>query len=99
MARDAATPNGDAPNDAAALPNRVTVVGHGAPASFEITVDGTIEATDGDGTAVVSDHAVEGAIEAGVTRFRFSGGMANAHVLDRTGSERSPTIHVEYGAQ
>lgn len=98
MARDAATLNGDAPNDTAALPHCVTVVGHGVPASFEITVDGTIEAADA-GTAVVSEHAAEGAIEAGVTRFRFSGDMANAHVLDRTESQASPTIHVEYGAQ
>ena len=97
MARDAATLNEDAPNDAPALPNCVTIVGHGVPASFEITVDGTIEAEDGAGTAVVSEHAAEGAIEAGTTRFRFSGDMANAHVLDRTESQ-SPTIHVEYGA-
>ncbi|ELY55664.1 hypothetical protein [Natronococcus jeotgali] len=96
MARDAATLNGNAPNGHAALPNRVTIVGHGGPASFEITVDGTIEADD-DGTAVVSEHAAEGAIETGVARFRFSGDLANAHVLDRT-EQQSPTIHVEYGS-
>ncbi|AGB38913.1 hypothetical protein [Natronococcus occultus] len=98
MARDAANLNEDAPNSHAALPNRVTVVGHGIPASFEITVDGAIEAADDDGTAVVSEHAAEGAIEAGSTRFRFSGDMANAHVLDRSASQ-SPTIHVEYGSE
>ncbi len=97
MARDAATLNGDAPNDAPALPHRVTIVGHGVPTSFEITVDGTIEAADATGTAVVSEHAAEGAIEAGTARFRFSGDMANARVLDRS-EPQSPTIHVEYGA-
>ncbi|TYL36738.1 hypothetical protein CV102_20905 [Natronococcus pandeyae] len=104
MARDDAKLDANATNSKSELPNQVTVVGHGTPASFELTVDGEIESAETQQMALVSNHAVEGAIETGVTRFRFSGEMANVHIGDLNGFERddspsSPTIHVEYAKQ
>ncbi|WP_254767073.1 hypothetical protein [Salinilacihabitans rarus] len=88
------------------LPNLVTIVGRGVPASFEITVDGEIEMVADDPLAeatVVSGTTAEGAIDVGVTRFRFAGEMANVRVVDWNGvalpdSASAPTVHVEYGA-
>ncbi|MFC4438208.1 MULTISPECIES: hypothetical protein [Natrialbaceae] len=104
MARDAAELDANATDSGNELPNQITVVGHGTPASFELTVDGVIEPAGAEQTTFVSNHAVEGAIETGVVQFRFSGEMANVHIVDvdgfgRDGSPSSPTIHVEYGNQ
>lgn len=51
---------------------------------------------------IVSNSAVEGAIEVGVQRFRFSGELANIRTVDWNGvegmeSESTPTVHVKYG--
>lgn len=86
------------------FPNRATVVGRGVPAQFEITVDGEIEAADDafqNGT-IAAGSAVEGAIDVGVSRFRFTGEMANVRLVDWNGNDASessstPTVHVEYG--
>lgn len=84
------------------LPNLVTVVGHGVPASFELTVNGEIEAVGAESIDLASNHAVEGATASGTTQFRFSGELANAHLFDKESAEHegssSATIHVEYGS-
>jgi hypothetical protein len=87
------------------LPNRVTIVGRGVPSNYEISVDGDIEMIGADPleeATIVSEHAVEGAVETGVVRFRFSGQLANVHVVDWNGvpapeSPSTPTVHVDYG--
>ncbi|NKE37660.1 hypothetical protein GWG54_17985 [Natronococcus sp. JC468] len=88
------------------LPNLVTIVGRGVPSSFEIAVDGDLEMVADDPVAegtIVSGGAAEGTIEVGVQRFRFSGQMANVHVVDWNGVEmpdsaHTPEVHVDYGA-
>ena len=87
------------------LPNRITVVGRGVPSNFEFAVAGDIEMMSEDPveeTTVVTKNAVEGSIEVGIQRFRFSGELANIHVTDWNGMEggespSTPTIHVDYG--
>ncbi|WP_339102454.1 hypothetical protein [Haloterrigena salinisoli] len=87
------------------LPNLVTIVGRGVPSNYEITVNGEIELVGSDPleeATVVTDHAAEGAIETGVMRFRFSGEMANVHVVDWNGtpaseSPNTPEVHIDYG--
>ncbi|WP_306061353.1 hypothetical protein [Natronococcus wangiae] len=87
------------------LPNLVTIVGRGVPSNYEITVNGSIELVGADPleeATVVTDHAAEGAIETDVMRFRFSGQMANVHVVDWNGvaapeSPSTPDVHVDYG--
>ncbi|TYL37171.1 hypothetical protein CV102_17750 [Natronococcus pandeyae] len=87
------------------LTNIVTIIGKGVPANYEISVDGNIEMVDADPlekTTIVSEHAVEGAIETGVQRFRFSGQMANVHLVDWNGvaapkSSSTPEVHIDYG--
>ncbi|MFC4987867.1 hypothetical protein [Saliphagus infecundisoli] len=87
------------------LPNQVTIIGRGVPANYEISIDGAIEEIDTesrkDGT-IVSGRAAEGVIETGVQRFRFSGEMANVHLVDWNGtpapeSPSTPFVHVDYG--
>lgn len=102
MARDTAELDANTTDSGDELPNQITVVGRGTPASFELTVSGEIEPAEAEQTALVSNHAVEGAVETGVVQFRFSGEMANVHIADLNGfgwddSPSSPTIHVEYG--
>ena len=85
-------------------PNLVTIVGRGVPSNYEITVNGEIELVDRDPAEagiVVTNHAVEGVIETGVTRFRFSGEMANVHTIDWNGvpaseSPNTPEVHIDY---
>ena len=104
MARDTATKTGARTNTDEPLPNLVTIVGRGVPASFEITVDGEIESVEDDpvaDTTVICGSAAEGTIEVGVTRLRFSGELANVHVVDWRGvpapeSSSTPSVHVEY---
>ncbi|ELY95145.1 hypothetical protein C483_02236 [Natrialba hulunbeirensis JCM 10989] len=87
------------------LPHLVTIVGRGVPSNYEITVDGEIELVDADPleeATVVTDHAAEGAVDTGVMRFRFSGQMANVHVVDWNGvpaseSPSTPEVHIDYG--
>ncbi|MDS0474151.1 hypothetical protein [Natrinema sp. 1APR25-10V2] len=87
------------------LTNSITIVGRGVPANYEITVDGDIELVGADPleeAMVVTDHAAEGAVETGVMRFRFSGEMANVHLVDWNGvpaseSQSTPEAHIDYG--
>ncbi|MFP9190921.1 hypothetical protein [Natronosalvus vescus] len=87
------------------LPNRVTIVGRGVPSAFEITVDGDlmmVGETPDETATILSGNAAEGTIDVGVQRFRFSGQLANVHVVDWNGnaapdSTSVPTVHVEYG--
>ncbi|UHQ98106.1 hypothetical protein HYG81_21215 (plasmid) [Natrinema zhouii] len=87
------------------MANIVTVIGRGVPSNYEISVDGDIEPVETDSfekPTVVSKHAVEGTIETGVQRFRFSGELANVHVLDWNGTAASespstPEVHIDYG--
>ncbi|MFC4440315.1 MULTISPECIES: hypothetical protein [Natrialbaceae] len=87
------------------LANLVTIIGRGVPASYEITVNGSIELVGADPleeATIVSKHAAEGVIETGVMRFRFSGQLANVHVVDWNGvaapeSPSTPEVHIDYG--
>ncbi|WP_117363655.1 hypothetical protein [Natrarchaeobaculum sulfurireducens] len=94
-------------SEAGRLPNLVTIVGRGVPSNFEISVAGELEMLADDpfeeGT-VVTKSAVEGSIDTGVQRFRFSGELANISVVDWNGVEgaaspSTPTVHVNYGVQ
>ena len=82
--------------------NALTIVGHGTPSSFEITVDGEIEPLDGDvaDAATVSGSTVEGTVETGTIRFRFTGDLADVTFVDRRITGRSPAavpnVHVDY---
>ncbi|RKD88670.1 hypothetical protein [Halopiger aswanensis] len=88
------------------LPHLVTIVGRGVPSNYEISVGCDIELVDAaplEEATVVTDHAAEGAIETGVMRFRFSGELANVHVVDWNGvpaaeSPSTPDVHIDYGA-
>ena len=101
MARDT-TRSGTADQE---LPNLVTIVGRGVPANFELAVDGELELVDADPleeALIVTDSVAEGSIDVGVYRFRFSGELANVHVVDWNGvpaadSASTPTVHVDYG--
>ncbi|AFZ71659.1 hypothetical protein [Natronobacterium gregoryi] len=105
MARDDPVRSQTAPTDTDRLPNLVTVVGRGVPSSFEIAVDGEIELVADEpasNATIVTENVVEGAIDVGVQRFRFSGEMANVHVVDWNGvpapeSSSTPYVHVDYG--
>jgi hypothetical protein len=105
MSHDTSVQNGTAESGPTRLPNMITIVGRGVPSNFEIVVDGAIEMIADDpvteGT-VVSGGAAEGTIDVGVQRFRFSGQMANVHVVDWNGTElanspSAPEVHVNYG--
>ncbi|SEV82407.1 right-handed parallel beta-helix repeat-containing protein [Natrinema salifodinae] len=67
-------------------PHVLTLVGNGTTANYEITVDGAIETVDGDESAdaatIVDEHTVEGSIERGAQRFRFSGALTDVTFLD-----------------
>lgn len=88
------------------LPHLVTIVGNGVPSNYEITTDGEIELIDTDpveDATVVTKHSAEGAVDAGVVRFRFSGNLANVRVVDWNGvaaaeSPSTPHVHIDYGA-
>ncbi|SDQ60667.1 hypothetical protein [Natronobacterium texcoconense] len=105
MARDDPVRSQTASNETDSLPNLVTIVGRGVPSKFEIAVDGEIEMVADDPVAqatIVSEKVVEGAIDTGVQRFRFSGEMANVRVVDWNGvpapeSSSTPNVHVDYG--
>lgn len=91
--------------DSEQLPNRITVVGRGVPSNFEFSVAGVIEMIAEDPVeeaTIVTENTVEGSIEVGVQQFRFSGELANIHVVDWNGvagaeSPTTPVIHVDYG--
>ena len=86
------------------LPNLVTIVGRGVPSNYEITVEGSIELVGADPLAeatVVTEHTAEGAVDTGITRFRFSGQMANIRLVDWNGvpapeSPSTPNVHIDY---
>lgn len=104
MARDTPVQTGRQSTTDEPLPNLVTIVGRGVPSSFELTVDGELEAVADDPVAegtIVSGSAAEGTLEVGVTRLRFSGELANVHLVDWNGvpapeSASTPSVHVEY---
>ena len=87
------------------LQNCITVIGRGVPSNFEFSVAGDIKMMSENPVkeaTVVTKNAVEGSIDIGVQRFRFSGELANIHVADWNGVEggespSTPTIHIEYG--
>lgn len=101
MTRDA-TRSGTAKRE---LPNLITIVGRGVPSNFELAVDGDLELVDADPleeALILTGSVVEGSIDVGVYRFRFSGELANVHVIDWNGvdaadSVSTPTVHVDYG--
>ncbi|UHQ96051.1 hypothetical protein [Natrinema halophilum] len=84
--------------------NTLTIIGQGSPSSFELTVDGEIELTDGDrdeDVTILSGSTVEGTIETGMVSFRFTGDLTDVTFVDRgiTGQEpaTTPNVHVDYG--
>jgi hypothetical protein len=105
MSHDTSVQNGTTRVEPDRLPNLITIVGRGIPSNFEIAVDGEIEMLAEDPVAegtVISGGVAEGTIEVGVQRFRFSGQMANVHVVDWNGTEMAdspstPEVHVDYG--
>lgn len=87
------------------LSNTLTIIGHDSPSSFEITVDGDIELLEEDcaaNTTIVSGSTVEGTIEDGTIRFRFTGDLTDVTFVDRriTGLSPAavPNVHVDYPA-
>lgn len=86
------------------LPNQVTIIGRGVPSNYEISIDGTIEGIETESRengTIVSGRVAEGVIETGVQRFRFSGEMANVHLVDWNGtpapeSPSTPIVHIDY---
>ncbi|MCU4971124.1 hypothetical protein OB955_00025 [Halobacteria archaeon AArc-m2/3/4] len=87
------------------LSNLITLVGRGVPSNFELSVSGEIEMVADnhrEEATIISGGVAEGLIDNGVQRFRFSGEVANVHVLDWNGvvtpeSSSTPTVHVDYG--
>ena len=79
----------------------LVVEGQGTPASFEVSVDGTIEFEAGDPTAeavVVSDQTAEGAVEFGTRRFRITGTVSDVTIINRGGlgdDVVDPEVYVE----
>ncbi|UHQ95326.1 right-handed parallel beta-helix repeat-containing protein [Haloterrigena alkaliphila] len=67
-------------------PHVLTLVGNGSDASYEISVDGTIDTVAGDDSeqfaTARSESTVEGSIQTGVQRFRFSGVVSDVTFLD-----------------
>ena len=90
--------------DADPASNTLTIIGHGTPSSFEITVDGTIELVedDSESATILSGSTVEGTIETGMLRFRFTGDLADVTFVDRRITGLSPgavpNVHVDYAA-
>jgi len=86
------------------LTNSITIIGRGVPSNYEISVDGAIEMINADPdrkAVIVSEQTAEGAIDTGVDRFRFSGEMANVHLVDWNGtpapaSPSTPEVHIDY---
>lgn len=85
--------------------NTLTIIGRGAPSSFEITVDGDVELLEEERateTSIVSGSTVEGTIETGTLRYRFTGDLADVTFVDRriTGVSpgAAPNVHVDYAA-
>lgn len=105
MARDTTVQNDTAVKPENQMPNLVTIVGRAVPSSFELTVSGQIEMVADDPreeATTISGGTAEGSIDVGVQRFRFSGEMANVHLVDWNGVEApespsTPTVHVDYG--
>ncbi|WP_226042882.1 hypothetical protein [Natrinema sp. DC36] len=105
MTRDTQAENESSSADDRQLPNLVTIVGRGVPSNFEIAVADKIEMMADnplEEATIVTDSAVEGSIDSNVQRFRFSGELANIHLVDWNGVEApespsTPTVHVDYG--
>ena len=100
---DAAATIAATARDDGSAANALTIVGHGAPSSFEITVDGGIDPLEGDeSVTTVSGSTVEGTIETGTLRFRFTGDLTDVTFVDRriTGLSPAavPNVHVDYAA-
>lgn len=96
----------DAGSEAVGTSDRtLTIVGRGIPSSFEITVDGTIDAanaSDAADTTVVSGTTIEGTVENGTVEFQFDGDLTDVTFVDRGITGLSPTaaphVHVDYTA-
>lgn len=107
MARDTPVQTQSEISEESRLPNLVTIVGRGVPSNFEFSVADEIEMMADNPVAegtVVTESAVEGSIDTGVQRFRFSGELANIRVVDWNGVEgaespSTPTVHVSYGVR
>lgn len=88
--------NGEAVNPAdygVELPHMLTIVGNGTPSKYEVSVDGTIDWSQDDGsvdTATISGSSANGSIERGYQRFRFSGS-----VTDITFTEGSAHVYID----
>ena len=66
-------------------PHVLTLVGNGSDASYEISVDGTIDPVAGDdaeqSATATSESTVEGSISSGAQRFQFSGAVSDVTFL------------------
>ncbi|SDK94888.1 hypothetical protein [Natronorubrum texcoconense] len=66
-------------------PHVLTIVGNRSPASYEVSVDGAIGRMPGDDSTestTISESTLEGSIERGVQRFRFSGAVSDITFID-----------------
>ncbi|MDQ2052046.1 hypothetical protein RBH26_16335 [Natronolimnohabitans sp. A-GB9] len=68
----------------AELPHVLTIVGDGSPASYEVSVDGTVDRMPGDDAtdSTIAESTLEGSIERDVQRFRFSGAISDITLID-----------------
>ncbi|SIS00457.1 hypothetical protein [Natronorubrum daqingense] len=85
--------------------NTLTIIGHGTPSSFELTVDGEIHLRNERGdtnVTIISGSTVEGTIEQGTIRFEFTGELTDVTFVDQqiTGVSpaTAPNVHLDYAA-
>lgn len=105
MSSDTPQPNRTDPSTG--LTNVVTIVGQGIPSSYEITVEGDIEAAPdraGVSSATVSGSSAEGTIDVGVERFHFSGELMAISFVGRSeryepGSPYVPRVSIDYNVR
>ncbi|WP_193787918.1 hypothetical protein [Natronolimnohabitans innermongolicus] len=85
------------------LPHTLTVVGDESQASYEITVDGTIDRLPGEAlpdAVDLSDDILTGIVEDDVQRYRFSGGISDITFVDGSADvyvDDEPVDPDEYG--
>jgi len=63
------------------LPHVLEVESHGEPASYELTVDGTLELVTED-EPTVSGSTVQRSIDDSIQRYRFSGALTDVTIID-----------------
>lgn len=85
--------------------NALTIIGHGTPSSFELTVGGEIQLREEHSDAnvtIVSGSTVEGTIEQGTIRFEFTGELTDVTFVDQqiTGVSpaTAPNVHLDYAS-